>query len=103
MAQRLRNTPVAHAFLARRQDDLPRKDSVDAIGGLHLGREQSTGRSRDLNELATIAHRQIHDTPEPEQVFRPKLARNQVELLPILVAEACLVPGLVGQAWNIKL
>ncbi len=103
MAQRLRNGPVAHAFLPRRQHDLARKDSVDAGSGLHLGREQSIGRRRDLDDLATIAHRQVHDAPEPEQIFRPKLARNQVEISPILLAEACLVPGLVGQARNIEI
>ena len=103
MAQRLRNGPVAHAFLPGRQHDLPRKERVDAVSGLHLGREQSTGRGRDLDDLATIAHRQVQDAPEPEQIFRPELARNQVEIPPILLAEARLVPGLVGQARNIKI
>src|SRR6185369_6332818 len=103
MAQRLRNGPVTHAFLPRRQHDLACKNSVDAISGLHPGREQSTRRRRDIDDLATIAHRQIHDAPEPEQIFRPKLARNQVEISPILRAEARLVPGLVGQARDIKI
>jgi hypothetical protein len=80
-----------------------REDNVDAISGLHLGREQSTGRRRDIDDLAAISHRQVHNAPEPEQIFRPKLTRNQVEILPILLAEARLVPGLVGQARNIKI
>ena len=102
MAQRLRNGPVAHALLPRRQHDLARKERIDAISGLYLRGEQSTGRRRNLDDLATIAHRQVHDAPEPEQIFRPKLARNQVELPPILLAEARLVPGLVGQARDIE-
>jgi hypothetical protein len=80
-----------------------REDNVDAISGLHLGREQSTGRGRYLDDLTTIAHWQVHNAPEPEQIFRPELARNQVEIPPILLAEACLVPGLIGQAGNIKI
>jgi hypothetical protein len=58
----------------------PRKDNVDALGALHPGREQSTCRRADLDNLAIIAHRQVQNAPEPEQIFRPKLARNQVEI-----------------------
>src|SRR5258705_6795902 len=103
MAQRFRNDPVTHTFLPRRQHDLARKDNVDAITGLHLSREQSTGRRRDFDDLATIAHWQVEDAPEPEQVFRPKLARNQVEIPQVVLAEARLVPGLIGQARDIKI
>ena len=103
MAQRLRNGPVAHALLPGRQHDLSCKERVDAVAGLHLGREQSVWRGRNLDDLAAIAHRHVHDAPEPEQIFRPELARDQVELSPILLAEARLVPGLIGQARNIEI
>ena len=43
------------------------------------------------------------DAPEPEQILRPQRARNEVEIPPILLAEARLVPGLIGQAGNIKI
>ena len=102
MAQRLRNDPVAHAFLPCRQHDLPREDGIGAVSRLHFRREQSFGRGRYLDDLATVAHRQVHDRPEPEQIFRPEFARNQVEVSPILLAEARFVPGLVGQARDIK-
>ncbi len=66
MAQRLWNGPVAHAFLPRRQYDLARKKHFRSGCGPHLGRKQSASRWRDLDDIATIAHRQAHDTPEPE-------------------------------------
>ncbi len=103
MAQRLWNGPIAHPFLPRRQDDLARKNHVDSDRGLHLGREQSTCRRRDLDNLATIAHRQADDAPEPEQILGPQLARNEVEISPIVLPEPRLVPGLIGQARNIKI
>ena len=103
MAQRLWNGPVAHALLPRRQHDLARIKNFDAGGALHGGSEQSACRGRDLNDLAAIAHGNTHDAPEPEQIFGPKLARDQVEISPILLAEPRLVPGLVGQARDIEI
>ena len=48
MAQRLRDRPVAHALLPRRQHDLARIKRLDAVGRLHRRREQAICRRRDL-------------------------------------------------------
>src|SRR5260370_10271833 len=103
MAQRLWNGPIAHAFLPRRQYNLARKNNVDAISGLDLGREQSASRRRDLDDLTTVTYRQGHHPPEPEQILRPKLTRNKGEISPTLLAEARLVPRPIGHAGNIQI
>src|SRR6202011_5007659 len=103
MAQRPWNGPIAHTFLPRREHNLARKNIVDTGRGLDLGREQPACRRRDLDELAAIAHRKAHDAPEPDQILRPKLTRNKVEISPIVLPEPRLVPRLVGQAGNIKI
>src|SRR5438132_14031644 len=103
MAERLWNCPVAHALLPRRQHDPARMENFGAGSVLHVGGEQSAGRGCDLDDLAAIAHWNGHDTPEPEQIFGPKLARNKIEISPLVLTEPCLVPGFVGQARDIKI
>ncbi len=102
IAQGLGNHPVAHALLPRRQHDLARIERLDAIGASHARGEQTVGRRRNLQKLAAVAHGQTDRASQPEQIVRPMLSQDQVQLLPALLAETGFVPGLIGQAGDIE-
>src|ERR1700681_4921279 len=103
MAQRFGNAPVTHGFLAGRQHDLSRVERFDDAGTLHCRREQSILSRCNLEELAAVAHRQTHRAPEPKQILGPEIARYQVEISPILLPEAGLMPRLIGETGDIEI
>ena len=81
------NGPVAHAFLPGGQHDLPRKERIGAVAGLTLAASSPSG----AGEIAPAAQPLRTGMPatraEPEQIVRPELLRDQVELSPMLRAE----------------
>ena len=104
MAQRFWNGPVAHALLPRRQHDLARIKNFDCR---RRSRTVAASNPPDAGAISTNSQplRTVTPTTRLNQSrYSAQSSRGiRSRLLPILLPEPCLVPGLVGEARDIEI
>src|SRR5579883_1795283 len=103
MSKRGGNAPIAHAFLAGREHDLPCVERLLAVRAQNCRPQEAVRRGRDVGDFPAIAHRQIEHLAVPQQIIGPIFAGDQAKIAPALIAKLRFVPGLVGQARNVEI